>query len=85
MEDLVISFLCCCECLFTQLVSDIECVQVIVGTVAIRGLHLNLSPPAFEQFQNACIVFESAAETSSRAARALVRHPRGTILLLLPN
>lgn len=44
---------------------------VIIGTVAIRGIHLNLDPPAFEEFQSACVMFRSAAETSSRAARAM--------------
>ncbi|RDB23841.1 putative transcriptional regulatory protein C1F7.11c [Hypsizygus marmoreus] len=44
---------------------------IIIGTIAIRGLHLNLSPPAFEQFESACEIFGSAAETSSRAARAM--------------
>ncbi|KAJ7130227.1 hypothetical protein C8R44DRAFT_699355 [Mycena epipterygia] len=46
---------------------------VIVGTLAIRGINLELDPPALEQFQVACTMFRSAAETSSRAARALVR------------
>ncbi|KAG6864818.1 hypothetical protein C0991_006939 [Blastosporella zonata] len=44
---------------------------VIVGTVAIRGMHLDLQPPAFKEFESACIVFRDAAETSSRAARAM--------------
>lgn len=46
--------------------------QVVVGTVATRGTHLNLHPPALEQFQSACEVFRSAAEISTRAAKALV-------------
>ncbi|KAJ7594047.1 hypothetical protein C8J56DRAFT_426624 [Mycena floridula] len=44
---------------------------LIVGTVAIKGPHLNLEPPALEQFEAACRVFQSAAQTSSRAARSL--------------
>ncbi|GLB35003.1 putative fungal specific transcription factor [Lyophyllum shimeji] len=44
---------------------------VIIGTVAIRGIHLNSEPPAFEEFESACAMFRSAAETSSRAARAM--------------
>ncbi|KAF5384413.1 hypothetical protein D9615_003300 [Tricholomella constricta] len=44
---------------------------VIIGTVAIHGVHLDLEPPAFEEFESACVMFRSAAETSSRAARAL--------------
>ncbi|KAF8237437.1 hypothetical protein L208DRAFT_1247461 [Tricholoma matsutake] len=44
---------------------------VIVGTIAIRGHHLNLTPPAFEVFDSACAMFKNAAETSSRAARAM--------------
>lgn len=46
---------------------------VVVGTLAIRGINLNLEPPPLKQFQIACNMFRTAAETSSRAARALVR------------
>ncbi|KAJ7151463.1 hypothetical protein C8R43DRAFT_886981 [Mycena crocata] len=46
---------------------------VVVGTLAIRGINLDLTPPPLEQFQIACNMFRSAAETNSRAARALVR------------
>ncbi|KAJ6591053.1 hypothetical protein DFH09DRAFT_907769 [Mycena vulgaris] len=45
---------------------------VVVGTLAIRGINLDLDPPPLEQFKTACSMFRSAAETSSRAARALV-------------
>lgn len=44
---------------------------IIVGSVAIRGRHLNLKPPALEVFNSACIMFRAAAEVSSRAARAM--------------
>ncbi|KDR74952.1 hypothetical protein GALMADRAFT_249900 [Galerina marginata CBS 339.88] len=44
---------------------------VIVGTLAIRGIHLNLKPPPLEEFEAIFKVFTSAAETSNRAARAL--------------
>ncbi|KAF8958939.1 hypothetical protein BDZ97DRAFT_1428180 [Flammula alnicola] len=44
---------------------------VIVGTVAIRGVHLNLKPTPLEEFEAICKIFTSAAQTSSRAARAL--------------
>ncbi|EEB92452.1 hypothetical protein MPER_09033 [Moniliophthora perniciosa FA553] len=44
---------------------------VVVGTVAMRGLHLNLKPPAIEQIQMTCKLFRSAATTNSRAAKAL--------------
>ncbi|KAJ7756952.1 hypothetical protein B0H16DRAFT_1537516 [Mycena metata] len=44
---------------------------VVVGTLAIRGINLNLEPPPLKQFQIACNMFRTAAETSSRAARAL--------------
>ncbi|KAF9034692.1 hypothetical protein BDZ89DRAFT_1062420 [Hymenopellis radicata] len=44
---------------------------VVVGTVAIRGAHLNLQPLPLEQFETAFRVFKSAAQISSRAARAL--------------
>ncbi|KAF5352033.1 hypothetical protein D9758_009454 [Tetrapyrgos nigripes] len=44
---------------------------VIVGTVATRGFHLNLEPPALEQFDAAYTVFKNAAEISNRAAKAL--------------
>ncbi|KAG5639732.1 hypothetical protein H0H81_000012 [Sphagnurus paluster] len=46
--------------------------KVIIGTVAIRGVHLNLRPPALEQLESACVMFQGAAEISSRAARALI-------------
>ncbi|KAF8653676.1 hypothetical protein AX16_003827 [Volvariella volvacea WC 439] len=44
---------------------------IIVGTVAIRGRHLNLQPPALVEFELSCSIFEQAAEISSRAARAM--------------
>uniref|UniRef100_A0A0W0FW73 Zn(2)-C6 fungal-type domain-containing protein n=1 Tax=Moniliophthora roreri TaxID=221103 RepID=A0A0W0FW73_MONRR len=44
---------------------------VVVGTVAMRGLHLNLNPPAIEQMQMTCRLFRKAATTNSRAAKAL--------------
>ncbi|KAJ7075114.1 hypothetical protein B0H15DRAFT_934829 [Mycena belliarum] len=44
---------------------------VVVGTLAIRGINLQLNPLPLEKFQTACNMFRSAAETSSRAARAL--------------
>ncbi|KAK0205495.1 hypothetical protein DFS33DRAFT_1328864 [Desarmillaria ectypa] len=44
---------------------------VVVGTIAIRGAHMNLEPTALEEFEAACTMFRSAAETSPRAARAL--------------
>ncbi|KAF8180107.1 hypothetical protein BJ912DRAFT_855397 [Pholiota molesta] len=47
---------------------------VIVGTIAIRGVHLNMKPPPLEEFEEICKIFVSAAETSSRAARALVSY-----------
>ncbi|KAF7369258.1 putative transcriptional regulatory protein C1F7.11c [Mycena venus] len=43
---------------------------VVIGTLAIRGINLNLDPPPLEKFQIACNMFRSAAETSSCAARA---------------
>ncbi|KAJ7747903.1 hypothetical protein DFH07DRAFT_747477 [Mycena maculata] len=46
--------------------------SVVIGTLAIRGINLDLKPPPLEQFQIGCNVFRRAAETSSRAARALV-------------
>ncbi|KAJ7672609.1 hypothetical protein DFH06DRAFT_96982 [Mycena polygramma] len=44
---------------------------VVIGTLAIRGMNLDLDPPPLEKFQVACNMFRNAAETSSRAARAL--------------
>ncbi|KAK7042430.1 putative transcriptional regulatory protein C1F7.11c [Favolaschia claudopus] len=44
---------------------------VVIGTLAIRGINMNLDPPPLEKFQLACDLFVKAAETSSRAARAL--------------
>ncbi|KAG7445199.1 uncharacterized protein BT62DRAFT_933002 [Guyanagaster necrorhizus] len=44
---------------------------VVVGTVAIRGAHMNLEPTALEEFEASCTMFRSAADTSPRAARAL--------------
>jgi hypothetical protein len=46
--------------------------QVVVGTLAIHCVHLELDPVPLDQFQIACTMFRNAAETSSRAARALV-------------
>ncbi|KAF9530528.1 hypothetical protein CPB83DRAFT_850478 [Crepidotus variabilis] len=44
---------------------------VVVGTVAVRGAHLNLKPPPLEEFESTFNVFTKAAETSNRAARAV--------------
>ncbi|PPQ66791.1 hypothetical protein CVT24_008700 [Panaeolus cyanescens] len=44
---------------------------VIVGTIAIRGLHLNMRPSPMEELQSICKVFANAAETDTRAAKAL--------------
>ncbi|KAF8802362.1 hypothetical protein BYT27DRAFT_7173121 [Phlegmacium glaucopus] len=44
---------------------------MIVGTAAIRGVHLNLQPPPLEEFEAILKLFSDASETSSRAARAL--------------
>ncbi|KAF7343434.1 putative transcriptional regulatory protein C1F7.11c [Mycena venus] len=51
---------------------------VVIGTLAIRGINLNLDPPPLDKFQIACNMFRNAAETSSRAARA----PRSSFLFL---
>ncbi|EGO01060.1 hypothetical protein SERLA73DRAFT_51188 [Serpula lacrymans var. lacrymans S7.3] len=45
---------------------------VIIGTVAMRRLGLKLDPPPFEKLEQACSLFKAAAETSSRAKKALV-------------
>ncbi|KAH7928331.1 hypothetical protein BV22DRAFT_1005131 [Leucogyrophana mollusca] len=45
---------------------------VIIGTVAIRKLGVKLTPEPMEQLEHACTLFTSAAETSSRAQKALV-------------
>ncbi|KAJ7507209.1 hypothetical protein B0H11DRAFT_1970739 [Mycena galericulata] len=45
--------------------------SVVIGTLAIRGINLDLNPSPLEQLQVACSVFRSAAETNPRAARAL--------------
>ncbi|KAJ7628452.1 hypothetical protein FB45DRAFT_748903 [Roridomyces roridus] len=50
--------------------------SVVIGTLAIRGINLDLDPPPLERFEIACNIFRSAAETSSRAARALVSRTR---------
>ncbi|KAF7440022.1 hypothetical protein PC9H_000363 [Pleurotus ostreatus] len=42
---------------------------IVIGAVAIR--RLDFQPPPLEQFEIACLLFQKAAETSSRAARAL--------------
>lgn len=49
------------------------CSQMIVGTVAIRGAHLQLEPPALQEFEDAYEMFNSAAQSNLRAARAIVR------------
>ncbi|KAL4263673.1 Zn(2)-C6 fungal-type domain-containing protein [Pleurotus pulmonarius] len=42
---------------------------IVIGAVAIR--RLDFQPLPLEQFEIACLLFQKAAETSSRAARAL--------------
>ena len=49
---------------------------MIVGTVAIRGVHLPLEPPALQEFEAVCEMFESAAQSNIRAALATVRDYR---------
>ncbi|EGO23497.1 hypothetical protein SERLADRAFT_408878 [Serpula lacrymans var. lacrymans S7.9] len=44
---------------------------VIIGTVAMRRLGLKLDPPPFDKLEQACSLFKAAAETSSRAKKAL--------------
>ncbi|KIJ63650.1 hypothetical protein HYDPIDRAFT_113150 [Hydnomerulius pinastri MD-312] len=44
---------------------------VIIGTVAIRRLGVKLDPDPFEQLEHACTLFHEAAQTSSRAQKAL--------------
>ncbi|KAK1227718.1 hypothetical protein PQX77_009269 [Marasmius sp. AFHP31] len=44
---------------------------VVVGTVAMKGLHLNLQPPALDTLRMTCNVFRKAASINSRAAKAL--------------
>jgi len=62
--------------LYMLLWRQLKLCQVIVGTLAIRGVHLNLNPSPLQEFDAICKVFVAAAETSNRAARALVRrHP----------
>lgn len=46
--------------------------KVIIGTVAVHNPDSKLDPPPFEKLDQACILFHKAAETSSRAQRALV-------------
>ncbi|KAJ3549432.1 hypothetical protein NMY22_g887 [Coprinellus aureogranulatus] len=43
---------------------------MIVGTVAIRGTHLQFEPPALQELEATCEMFESAAESNIRAALA---------------
>ncbi|KAG2136039.1 fungal-specific transcription factor domain-containing protein [Suillus clintonianus] len=45
--------------------------SVIVGTVAIRRLGIKLDPDPFEHLERACSLFHEAAQTSSRAKKAL--------------
>jgi len=44
---------------------------VIIGTVSIRTVNADLEPSPLEKLEHACILFQSAAESSSRALRAL--------------
>ncbi|KAG2366345.1 hypothetical protein BDR07DRAFT_1449403 [Suillus spraguei] len=44
---------------------------VIVGTVAIRRLGINLDPDPFEHLEEVCSLYHSAAQTCSRAKKAL--------------
>lgn len=46
--------------------------QIVVGTLAMRGLSVNSDTDPKEEFELACVMFRSAAEQSARAARALV-------------
>lgn len=76
MANLVSCIFCSCEWVFTEDVLVTEwlsfVVQIVVGTIAVRGVHLDSKPPAFEEFEAACNMFQSAAEISNRAARAMV-------------
>lgn len=44
---------------------------VIVGTVAVRRLGINLDPDPFEHLEKVCSLYHSAAQTCSRAKKAL--------------
>ncbi|KAG1861205.1 fungal-specific transcription factor domain-containing protein [Suillus subalutaceus] len=44
---------------------------VIVGTVAIRRLGIKLDPDPFDQLEKACSLYRNAAQTCSRAKKAL--------------
>lgn len=48
--------------------------QVIIGTVAIRSVNSLIDPNPYEKLEQACTMFQSGAETNSRALRALVSH-----------
>lgn len=77
MENVDLWFHGCCERFNTgyikQRKSSRRNFQVIVGTIAVKGVHLNLQPPPLAEFEAICKIFENASETSNRAARAMVR------------
>ncbi|KAG2159403.1 uncharacterized protein EDB93DRAFT_1075422 [Suillus bovinus] len=50
---------------------------VIVGTVAIRRLGIKLDPEPLEHLEKACNLYYQAAQTCSRAKRALVSFEQG--------
>lgn len=71
MEDMVACLLSRCKVIYFELHVDIShSGKIVIGAVAIR--RLDFQPPPLEQFEIACLLFQKAAETSSRAARALV-------------
>lgn len=60
--------------LFSCYINNLALNQVVVGTVAARGVRVD--PDPLHRLQDAYYMFQSAAETSNRAARALVSDPK---------
>jgi hypothetical protein len=50
----------------------LNCLQTIVGAVAIQTSDLALDPPPLKKIEDVCRLFQNAAETSSPALSALV-------------
>ncbi|KZP29231.1 hypothetical protein FIBSPDRAFT_727667 [Athelia psychrophila] len=62
--------------------------SVIIGTVAIRSVNSLIDPDPFKKLEEACTMFQSGAQTNSRALRALVSHtpyPPMRILVFIAN
>lgn len=72
LDDLVLQLQLCRKQLenFGRRTADL--LQVIIGAVASRCRNLPVDPPPLAALHQACLLFEGASKTNSRAAKALV-------------